>query len=334
MGVNKPAFARDANWITDKNMKFLQVDEALIKRVQKQIEQNRYADNQLALAFIREQSNARKDVAGFILSALFIADRECTGILGLKDAQKIPWFDMLLGIVFIAAPYLGAVGKFVQKLDESTKTSRKFVGEMIKSSNDLKGVVNQYLDAADSNSESLSQASASIGVIGKTMAKVYKDIGTTNAVALVLERDAIINGLSLAEVKKKWVESGNTIENALAIYEKLGQRADAELNLVSKLFLYDMLKAYTKRNVVYEFTVGGRMRWHSAELPEDGNEYGDFTGMTQATRDAIYERFGTEQWAIMNHLGGNNPNRPLITGYRDMVKHWGLKVSNGVHLQN
>jgi hypothetical protein len=49
--------------------------------------------------------------------------------------------------------------------------------------------------------------------------------------------------------------------------------------------------------------------------------------MSQTTRNAIYERFGTQQWMIMNTVNGNNTSRPPIMDYRDMVKHWGLKVS-------
>jgi hypothetical protein len=86
-------------------------------------------------------------------------------------------------------------------------------------------------------------------------------------------------------------------------------------DMLRELILYDMLKLYVKS--YFSVTVTSEQ---AQNLPQGVNE--DLVeGLDQAQRDLIYDHFGDDKipWK-------NDPIRPPINGYRDMIRKWGGRL--------
>jgi hypothetical protein len=108
--------------------------------------------------------------------------------------------------------------------------------------------------------------------------------------------------------------------NAADIGESVSYRPEA-FDLLKELILYDMLRLYVKMYFSVRFGVeSGHEMPQVDEWPQAFDE-GDIDGLDRAQRDLIYDRFGDGKipWR-------NDPTRPAINGYRDMIKYWGGKV--------
>jgi hypothetical protein len=102
--------------------------------------------------------------------------------------------------------------------------------------------------------------------------------------------------------------------NAAGIGENLSYRPES-FDMLKELILYDMLRLYVKNYFSVEVAAE-----EAGHLPQGVNE--DLVeGLDQAQRDLIYDHFGDDKipWK-------NDPIRPPINGYREMIKHWGGRV--------
>jgi hypothetical protein len=104
------------------------------------------------------------------------------------------------------------------------------------------------------------------------------------------------------------------IFNAADIGDNISYRPES-FDMLRELILYDMLRLYVKNYFSVEVAPED-----AGHLPQGINE--DLVeGLDRAQRDLIYDRFGDDKipWK-------NDPIRPPINGYRDMIRQWGGRV--------
>lgn len=288
------------------------------KRIEDQI---KLQSNRLAVEFLNQQVTGRLTQSQFIISALFIANNEYNGILGLKDAQKGIDLDITT-IILATIPGVGPIAAGLKKWAEGSSAVKKLLAHIAENATDYVGSVSPPTDADDT---SLNTASSANDVIQSALSKAYQQLGLALQVQEYGVPDVIKYNLTIEEVKTAWAKSDLELLDVSEIAKTV--QNDANLTVLSKIYLYDMLKSYVGKWVkyTYRYSVGSPPIQNLKEnLPEDGNSWGNFTGMTQAARDAIYKRFGTNEAGVSFY---SLTQRPMISGYRDMVKHWGLQVS-------
>ena len=277
--------------------------------------------NRLAVEFLNSQVTGRMTQAQFIIGALFIANNEYNGILGLKDAQKGIPLDITT-IILATIPGVGPIAAGLKKWAEGSSAVKKLLAHIAENATDYVGSVTPLNDA---DNTSLNTVSGANDVIQSALSKAYQQLGLALQVQQYGVPDVIKYNLTIEEVKAAWAKSDLEMLDVSEVARIV--QNDANLTVLAKIYLYDMLKSYTGKWVkyTYKYRVGGPPITNLTEnLPEDGNSFGDFTGMTQAARDAIYSRFGTNEAGQSFYA---LTQRPMISGYRDMVKHWGLQVS-------
>jgi hypothetical protein len=89
---------------------------------------------------------------------------------------------------------------------------------------------------------------------------------------------------------------------------------------LSLLFLYDIMRAYTKQNVslvnppgVIRGGFSHLSRDSAMGLMKEGKDI-EFEGLDPAQRQAMYDRFKVIRWS--------DPTRPRIWDWKDLLKHW------------
>ena len=308
----------------------------LMEKTDRLIFQVRNEKNRLAVEFVNSQVMLSIAQVTFVSGALMMANNEYNSILGLKDSQRSISLG-LLSIALIAIPGLGPIAVGIKAWGDNSSKIKNFAAHVGNNINDFFGA-GTSMQKNEADNVGMNNTNSSNGVIRDALEVGYKQIEQALSVQNLIPR-IINNGLSDTQLKSNWVSAGLPI---LSSTQSKAMRDVGNLELLAKIYLYDMLRAYTGQWVKYELDAtesvntnklfGGGFLQESAKdsqrhflqnLPEDGNRYGDFTGMTQAARDAIYARFGTHSASIFSA----KTSRPMITGYRDMVKHWGLKVS-------
>lgn len=287
--------------------------------------------NRLAVEFLNYQVAAQQAIVSTTIGALMMANTYYYGILGLTDAKKLLSFDLLLSFASIALPGLGPIAKGIEEWQEKGSRLKKFIGHIGGNASDYYGLAETYKEDLDSDDggNSLNVAQGNNDVIREALRKAYQGLGEALILSNKVIPDVINKNLSDTEVKTKWLAAGLPVVNGLKIGASLC--STESFDLMVNVLLYDMLRNYTGKYVSYRLYRSPKGGIAAAdynyeknkELPEDGNAYGEFTGMTQATRDAIYARFGGFK-GMQFSLKARN--RPRIGSYRDMVDKWSLAV--------
>ncbi len=278
-----------------------------------------FQETLLALKFLNEQSFAWRDKALFTNTALMMANNDFNAILGIQDAQKIPWFDILLGVAAITLPHLGAIGLFVKKLGDSSDSKKKFLSAMIQSSNDFVGVGQQLASGIEADSDSLAKSMSSNTVISSAMKKVFYQIGMINLFNSVFSDRIIKDKMTKSTVIAEWRREYQNIIPILDTTQEaleLSNNSSKTLESLSKIFLYDMLRAYAAENCDFmkvDKIMGIKILPTDIALPADMSD--EFKGISQAARKEIYKRFTYHQW-------WTDPSRPFIIDDRDILRKW------------
>lgn len=284
-----------------------------------------------SIQFLDVQVSAHQSLAIRLGQILQIASKEYEGILGLKDAQKFFTMDLLISIASIALPGLGQISDGLDKMAKSEDKIVRVIAHFGGSASDYNGLVQSYKDNADADDSSSQLSGGSNYVVRDAALKVDKALGQAMIWRAFLKPLIKNNKFTEAQTRDSWIASGLPVLSDITVGAILMNREN--FDLITQVFLYEMLKNYTHRYVTYNFGDFSGQRFNTRfqnfnagrewtadafTLPEDGNQFGTFTGMSQATRDAIYARFGTQLWASKRA----KHQRPQISQYREMIKYW------------
>lgn len=296
---------------------------------------HRYADQSKAraLAFVQEQTATWLLQAMVLSTALHMASEEYHGVLGVKDASKGLTGDILFAVALVLAPELGFIAKGLEVWKDNAIKVKKLVSALGRNASDMyDATIAKVGQSTGADHSSLNKANASKAVISKYMAEANRQIALSILVQSLLTRyinEIEASTMTEQDIRRMWLNHGLTILDVIKTATTVALISGPLQDTLSKSFLYDMLRAYAYQHcevVISAMPAGDevrdrekRMPWSQALPQKLTMLVGEFRGMSQESRNEIYNRFG-DSWA------GVDSNRPPIRGYRDMVAHWGVTI--------
>jgi len=316
--------------------------EARFKVVQRQLE---------AMSYISQTVDARQAEATVLLAALVRASSEYDQILAARAAAPLLG-DIVFGLVTSFLPEVKVLGRIVNRYapagawhaigiaaGKSSATSWEQLADDVMSSTAVKLAttggakkIEKFAEAIDAASKHLIDAiqhpleandkldEASRDHLKAWQAKnqilagIIRGINRTMAAVAISEPVLYqfllwYEGADLVTVlKQKFIN---------ADLDSTATTNPADYDLLEDLFLYDMLRLYTKTY----FKVKGINRHSYGEgevdsLPTEWPE-GLVEGLDEAQREMIYDRFGKVPW------GDRDRSRPAVNSYKDLLSQWG-----------
>jgi hypothetical protein len=321
-----------------------QLEQDAIQR-QLQLQQLAITDRLGAVAYVMSTMDALQIRGQLLLSSVIGASFEYDAILQARAAKPVLG-DILLNVALMAAPELKILGptlrwywptqtlgqfrRNLNKAGANTSTMEEMLSNLeniYRKREEKFERYGEFLDktfghqvhaarlvlehSAAVDEETRKNLSASYAK-NQMFRKIIIELQTMLQTALTLEAFcvAFIFWWDGDDVKGKVSE----IFKAADIDESLSYRPES-FDMLRELILYDMLRLYVKNYFSVEVDPAD-----AGHLPQGVNE--DLVeGLDQAQRDLIYDHFGDNKipWK-------NDPIRPPINGYRDMIRHWGGRV--------
>ena len=301
-----------------------------IADLQKQVTENKAAT--AALAFLIAKAAVVNKNASLVRDALDAAKTNFDQILSLKDFH---WTDITFDLVWaLGNMFVPALGTALLPLKAWRNNTiggdqtrlKLFFGKSVERLGNLvvsdANVIRNHLEKIESNNEKVSNQN----VIESVKAEIRKQFDIAAFFAT--------NFYELLKKHQGQLPPGYNIEaewNNAGLGE-YGTAMDLKIENLSRIMLYKLIQEYTKQKcsfILHKTTVrmpGSRPQGPPSTFPSNGNQIGKFNGLSEKSREAIYNLFGNTNPANFAFVWLGSPEFPRINSYKDMIEKWKMPV--------
>jgi hypothetical protein len=291
--------------------------------------------------FVNAQTDEWAFKASFLHSTLLLASREYDAILKLEDPKPFVG-NLILSLVLVVVPHLpnvkDAVTRWKATVEDWKNTGNKLYNLALYVENDLKDHAGAAKDAIKDVRDGLADQKSkadqkTLDTAGAVMAREMGEMSKQLALAILTKRLLMAyiaekrSPNIAAEVVAKWTKAGLLISHDFS--GKVALKEGNFLLQAAQRLVYDLVRDYAQRYCKFVIDEADGRRYPMASTVkkrEDVRQYeqayliGRFEGMSEATRNEIYKRYGAK-WADADK------DRPAIRDYRDMVTVWKIPLS-------
>lgn len=220
-------------------------------------------------------------------------------IIQLKDLNKLTFvYDLIWSVGSAIVPGIGA-GIIQLRSWRDAGIYKRILAETARRTGNVVWVntntIKEKLDAIDQKYKNPGE-----DVIRDALRQVERQLDLAD----------VLSGEFLSMIKNGNIDENFKIEDYLSPLGKYAEPITTDSALLSKMFLYNLLKAYAERNCWYIKIVSATGRVISEE----------FIGLSQSSRYAIFDIFGFNSGWV------GNSDFPAISDYRDILAHWNVKT--------
>jgi hypothetical protein len=314
-----------------------------------------------ALAHVTQRVNALQSEGTLLLGALLRASGEYDQILSARAAKPI-LLDIIGGLALAALPELRLIGRIFNRVVprvSKTQGVKLAMAEVIDTLGRTPGTargkaitkdvfggtkpitrdkrVTTFLESLDSASKDIVEA-----INNPLSANANVDAATRERFAAYQAKNRILSqivqniqrSLVLANLAERLLHqfivwyNGDVVSAVkeafnLAGLESIAYRPE-DFDRFADLILYDMLRAYVRGNVVFTARYASWVAPQPGAYPAQIESERDVAGLDSSQRDLIYKRFSSLP------LKWQDPTRPPIKSFHDLIRSWGAVV-NWVH---